>query len=135
MEKNMVDEVISYKCNWCGQLHKIESDADRCAFNHARENYATSLLREGHDLKHIEYMCGFHWNLTKEQEDITKDNCFIVSHWQCCEKPAYKIVRVNSNGTLELWGKGSWSGYYGGAVGVDRLPKSYPKEDLFVDKR
>jgi hypothetical protein len=135
MEKNMTEEVASYKCNWCGKLHKYESDANRCAFDHAKKNYANSLLREGHSLSRINYVCGFGWKLTKEQEDITQDNCFIVSHWQCCEKPAYKIVDISSNGILELRGKGSWSGYYGNSVSIDRLPKPYPKEDLFVDQR
>ena len=128
----MTGEVTCYKCNWCGKLHTYEVDADRCAFNHARKNYATSLLNDGHTLKTIKYLCGFNWNLTKEQEEITKDNCFIISHWQCCNKPAYKIVSINENGTLKLWGMGSWTGYYGETVDVNSLPKPYPKEELFI---
>ena len=135
MEKNMTEEVTSYRCNWCGKLHKRESDADKCAFDHARGNYATSLLREDRSLSSINYFCGFGWKLTKEQEDITQDNCFVVSHWQCCDSPAYRIVSISSNGTLELRGKGSWSGYYGNSVSIDRLPEPHPKEDLFVDAR
>jgi hypothetical protein len=70
--------------------------------------------------------------LTDEQKNITKDNCFIVSHWQCCEKPAYRITSIQDGGWLKLWGRGSWMGEYGGTVSVDKLPKSYPKENLFV---
>ena len=135
MYKDMTEEVTSYKCNWCGKLHERKSDADKCAFDHARGNYATSLLREGYPLRHINFFCRFGWKLSKEREDITQDNCFIVSHWQCCEKPAYRITSINPNGTLELSGKGSWSGYYGNSVSIDRLPKPHPKEDLFIDAR
>jgi hypothetical protein len=135
MEKNMTEEVVSYKCNWCGKLHKRESDADGCAFEHAKENYANSLLREGKSLLSINFFCGFDWKLTEEQKGITQDNCFIISHWQCCDKPAYKIVGITANGMLELCGKGSWSGYYGNAIRIDELPEPHPKEELYIGPR
>lgn len=131
----LVEEVKSYKCNWCDKLHKTERDADMCALKHAKINLANTMLNDGYTLESIEYWCGFHWSLSDEQKGITKDNCFIVSHWQCCDRPAYKIVSIEDGGYLKLWGKGSWSGYYGNAVSVDKLPKPYPPEELFVDKR
>lgn len=135
MEKEMVQEVMSYKCNWCGTLYSNQTDAYECAFKHAKYNLANSLLESGRTLRNINYHCGFNWNLTKEQEEITKDNCFIFSHWQCCEKPAYKIVEIDGSGKFRLRGKGSLSGYYGDWVRLDRLAKPYPKESLFIDPR
>jgi len=130
--KEMTTEVKSYKCNWCGELHKNEHSADECAFNHAKENYANSLLQQGCNLRSIQYRCGFKWELTDEQKEITKDNCFVMSHWQCSKKPAYKITHITSCGYLKLWGKGGWSGYYGHDVKLEALGEVYPKEDLFV---
>lgn len=135
MGKSMTEEVVSYKCNWCNSLHKTQVDADECAFRHAKENLANSLLRSGRSLESINYLCGFNWKLTEEQKRITKDNCFIVSHWQCCDKPAYQIVFIGHNGRIKLSGKGSWSGYYGNYVSLDSLLNPYPAEDLYVDGR
>jgi len=127
-----MEEIQAYKCSRCGHIHSREIDALNCEYTHAREYLANGLLNEGHTLDHINYKCGFHWNLKEEQKQITKDNCFIISHWQCCEKPAYKIVRIDESGNLELWGKGGWDGGYGSKMRIDNLPKAYPKEDLFV---
>ena len=130
--ENMTEEVKSYKCKWCGELHNFKTNADLCAFNHAKYNYANSLLEKGYGLKYINSECNFRWDLTKEQENITKDECFIVSHWQCCEKPAYTIREISENGCLRLGGVGGWGGYYGNWIEIDRLPKANPKEKLYV---
>ena len=130
----MVEEVSAYKCNWCGEIYNREIGAAECAFKHAKTNLANALLKQGSNLEQINYMCGFHWNLSDEKKKITKDNCFIISHWQCCEKPAYQIQRIEANGLLWLWGKGSWSSGYGDYVSIDRLPEPYPKEELYSYK-
>lgn len=130
----MTEEVMSYKCNWCNKIYKRQFDADECAFNHARINLANTLLNEGTTLASIEYWCGFHWNLTEEQKNITKDSCFIISHWQCCEKPAYKIVAIEGRGCLRIWGIGGWSGGYGNTISLDRLPKPHSKEEFYSYK-
>ena len=95
MEKEMTKEVLSYECNWCGKLYDNKLDADECAFIHAKTNYANSLLDSGRTLRSINYLCGFRWKLTQEQEEITNENCFVISHWQCCEKPAYQIGQIS----------------------------------------
>jgi len=135
MKNEMTNEVVSYKCNWCGELYTKESDADECAFIHAKENYATSLLKEGATLKMIKRECRFSWALTKEQEKITKDSCFAMPSWQCCELPAYKIINIDGRGNLQLWGKGSWSGYLGDYITFTELPTAHDEKEHFVDPR
>ena len=129
-------EIIeAYKCKTCGQIYNRERDAYECEFKHSQLAYANCLLKAGYNLEHINYCCGFRWNLTSEQKEITQDNCFIVSHWQCCEKPAYRITGIEKGGYLHVWGCGSWSGYYGGSIKPEKLSKPYPKEELFIDPR
>ena len=89
-----MEEVKAYKCGVCHDTYDREIDALECEFKHVRYNYANALLKNGYGLGYIKYCCGFGWNLTKEQENINKDSCFIISHWQCCEKPAYQIKRI-----------------------------------------
>ncbi len=131
---DMVGEVKSYKCIWCDQIYKREFDAAECAFKHARTRLANVLLDQGATLDSIKYWCGFHWNLSEQQKNITKDNCFIISHWECCEKPAYRIVEIEDGGRLRLWGIGGWSGGYGGVISLDNLPEPHPKEDFYSYK-
>lgn len=133
--KKMTTEVISYKCEWCGDLHMSQLDADKCAYKHAKVNLANSLLSSGYSLGSIDFYCGFNWVLDEDKKNITNDNCFIMSHWECCEKPAYQIVRIDDAGNLKLWGKGGWGGGYGDFIPINRLPKPHPKEDLYVDDR
>lgn len=135
MEKELVSEVLSYKCNCCAELYDRESSACQCALDHAKENLAIALLNEGYPLDHINYRCGFRWPLKDEQKTITKDDCFKINWWQCCEKPAYRIVSINSSGMLKLWGKGGWNGYYGGYISLSELPIPHSKDELFIDPR
>lgn len=128
----MVEKVESYKCKWCGTLFTNKLSAAKCAFKHAQTQLANILLNEGYSLQTIDFWCKFGWQLTDEQKDITKDNCFVVSYWQCCGKPAYRIVAIEDGGFLRLYGKGSYNGYYGGSVSPSKLPESHPEEDLFV---
>lgn len=129
-----MEEVTAYKCSICKHIYDKEIDALECEFKHARYNLANALLDKGYNLSSIKYWCGFDWNLSEEQKDITKDNCFIISHWQCCEKPAYQIRRIEDNGNLYVSGVGGWHGGYGNEVNVNKLPKPHPKEELFIYK-
>ena len=127
-------EITAYKCDICEHTYDNNVDALECEYKHARYNYANALLDNRHSLSTINYLCGFRWELTKEQEDITKDNCFIISHWQGYDKPAYQIRRIEKDGNLYVSGKGNWSGYYGQEVRINEsyLQKPHPKEELYV---
>lgn len=132
--EDQVEKVESYKCKWCEKLHRDEFYASECAFKHAQKRLANIMLEMGYTLWSINYRCGFNWNLKDNQKDITKDNCFTFSHWQCCSKPAYQIVSIEEGGYLRLWGKGGWTGGYGNIIGLDKLPEPYPKEKLFIQE-
>ena len=78
------------------------------------------------------------WRWVPEHlENVKKDHCFVISYWQCCDKPAYQIIDVDINGRLYLSGCGSWNGYYGGWVPIDgsNLRYVHDPEELFVDPR
>ena len=132
--EEQIKKVESYRCKWCGELFDTEQGARECAFNHAKYELANAMLRNGRELRDIEYYCHFGWKLTKEQETITNKNCFKMSYWQCCEKPAYQIVEIDNRGNLRLFGRGGWTGGYGNMVNFDKLPKPYSEEELFIYK-
>lgn len=124
-------ETIMYKCDKCGQSFDNERGALECEFNHAKERLANQLLEDGFGLSYINYICGFNWKLSKEIENVNKDSCFIISHWQCCDKPAYRIKKISYQGNLYLFGVGSWSGGYGNWQNINDLKKPHPKEELY----
>lgn len=66
--------------------------------------------------------------------NVTKDNYFIISHWQCCKKPAYQIKYIDEYGILYLYGDGSWNGGFGGYLEIYDiyLKDPRPLDELFV---
>ncbi len=129
--KPQVEEVMVYKCNWCGELHNNEVFADKCVFNHAKIKLANTMLNKGYTLQSISWQCGFNWELSDQEKGVTKDNCFVIAFWQCCEKPAYQIIKIEYGGFLRLSGVGGRNGY-SDVISIDRLPKPHPKEDLYI---
>jgi len=130
-----MEAIEAYKCKICGEIHNQKRNAYECEFKHAQLDYANCLLDDGFTLGYINRVCGFRWSLTTEQEEVTTDNCFIISHWQCCEKPAYRVIGITNNSYIRLWGRGGWQGYYGDEIRPEKLTKAYPKEELFIDAR
>jgi len=116
----------------CKKLYLDEVDADYCMLRHYRGRVGYGLWKEGRNLDFVNRKCGFGWKLTKEQEGITKDSCFVISHWQLCDNPAYKIEYFGDNGEIHVGGVGGWMGYYGQVVKLDQLKDPRPKEELFV---
>ena len=70
-------------------------------------------------------------------ENVTQDVGFIISHWQCCKKPAYHILGITFEGHLLVRGCGSWSGYFGNEVPVtsDILKDPRFEEPIYIDPR
>lgn len=130
-------KVIKYKCDCCGDLFDSEEACLEHEDRHERIYKANRMLRDGCTLKEIQDECNIWYSVPDYLESVTTDNCFVVKHWQCCDKPAYKIDTIYMDGRVRLWGCGSWSGYYGDYVSLSFLclgdPR--PKEELFIDKR
>ncbi len=58
--------------------------------------------------------------------NITKDTGFKIEHWQCSNKPGYKIVDLNVDGKVHIFGDaGSWSGPYGNWVSIRECIRYY----------
>lgn len=125
-------EVVMFECECCGSDHSTELLALQCEFRDKQAEYANKLLTEGWTLEQIEFSCGFHWSLKEEHKKVTKDNCFIISHWQCCEKPAYRITRINKNGSIDVFGRGGWDGGCGNTMEISKLGTPHEKEELYI---
>jgi hypothetical protein len=49
---------------------------------------------------------------------ITKHVGLTISHWQCRDEPGYSLIHRTIDGWRVAGDSGSWSGYYGGTVGL-----------------
>jgi hypothetical protein len=133
----MAEKVIKYKCEHCGELFDSEQRCISHEDRHTKIHKANEMLNGGCSLKEIQDVLKIWGELPKYLENVNKDNCFAISYWQCCDKPAYTIKSVNFSGKLYLAGCGSWSGYYGGYLPINSyvLSDPRPKEELFYDER
>lgn len=132
-----MEKVIKYRCSECGELFDIPGNALACEARHKRIEKANEMLDEGYTLKQINEECKI-WDFVPEHlEDVNKDNCFKISYWQGCDKPAYQITHIYFDEKVNVRGCGSWSGYYGNRLRLNSsdLKDPRPKEELFVDKR
>lgn len=132
-----MEKVIKYKCAYCGNLLGTEEECIKHEDRHKRIEKANEMLEAGFTLKEIQNACNI-WRLLPEYlENVNKDNCFIISYWQGCNKAAYKIDTIYFNGNVRVWGCGSWNGYYGNECYITSnvLKNPRPKDELFIDPR
>jgi len=132
-----VEKVIKYKCSDCGELFDSEERCLEHEDRHGRINKANEMLNDGHTLQEIQDACDIWYSIPEHLKNVNKYNCFVISWWQCCDKPAYCIDYIYMDGTVRVWGCGSWNGYYGNPVSLNSsdLKNPHSKDELFVDKR
>lgn len=132
-----MEKVIRYKCDYCSELFSSEEWCLEHEESHRRSEKANEMLNAGKTLEEINTECHLWSEVPEYLKDVTKDNCFVISYWQCCNKPAYRIVSITHNGRLRLYGCGSWLGGYDDELGIhdNSLQNPRPKEELFVDPR
>lgn len=132
-----MEKVIRYKCDYCGELFSLEEWCLKHEESHRKSEKANEMLNGGKTLEKINNECHLWSEVPDYLKNVTKDNCFVISYWQCCDKPTYKIVSITHKGKLRLFGCGSWSGYYGSELDINNniLQNPRPKEELFVDPR
>ena len=128
-------EKIKYICEYCGDSFDSK---EKCLEHEGKEKLklqANKMLSEGKNLGEIQEILEF-WKggLPKYLKDVTQENCFEISLWQCCEKPAYQIKSITMDGSLILGGCGSFYGYWEGycKISDNCLRRVFPKEKLFV---
>ena len=130
-----MEKVIRYKCDYCSELFRSEEWCLEHEESHRKSEKANEMLDAGKTLGEINAEC--HLWFEEYLKNVTKDNCFVIRYWQCCDKPAYRIVFITHKGRLQLWGCGFWNGYYGCELNIrdNVLKNPRPKEELFVDPR
>lgn len=131
-----MEKVIKYKCDYCRDLFDSEEYCLEHEDRHKIIDKANQMLEDGYTLKQIQEECKIWYDLPDYLESVNQDNCFVVSYLQGCSKPAYRIIDIDMDGRVKLWGCGSWNGYYGKFVELNSpyLKTPHPKEDLFIDK-
>ncbi len=132
-----MEKVIRYKCNYCGELFYTEEECLKHEQRHLDIEKANQMLEDGATLQEINDVCHIWHKVPEHLKEVTTDNCFVISYWQCCDKPAYKITSIYMDGRLRVWGCGSWNGYYGNPLDINdsNLKNIHNKEELFVDPR
>ena len=132
-----MEKLIKYKCDYCGELFSSEEWCLEHEELHKKSEKANEMLNTGKTLEEINNECHLWYEVPEYLKNVTKDNCFVISYWQCCNKPAYQITHIYFDGYVVVRGCGSWSGYYGNRLRIDscNLKNPRPKEELFVDPR
>lgn len=132
-----MEKITVYKCDYCGKLIDTQEECAKHEQRHRNVEGANEMLRSGATLEEINQRYGIWYSVPEHLKNVTKDHCFTISHWQCCDKPAYTIKGIGMDGRLYVFGIGSWNGGYGCEVPIDstNLKKVHSPDELFVDPR
>lgn len=114
-----MEKVTMYRCEYCGNLFDTAELSAKHEQRHRNIDGANEMLREGATLEQINQRYKIWSNVPDHLKEATKDNCFRISYWQCCNKPAYTMREIKMDGRIRLFGCGSWNGYYGSDVRID----------------
>lgn len=127
-----IKEKTMYECPECGQSYDEYRRAARCDYEHAKELAINADFESGLTLGNIWSLYGgMMKDLPEELKNIHKDNCFVVSYLQCCDRPAYRISHISMYGEITVSGDGSYSGGYTSKVGFHSLTDPRPLSELW----
>ena len=129
-----MEKVTVYTCSYCGEYFYFPEDCLKHEQRHKNFNDANKMFKSGSTLGKINQKYSLWDNLPEYLENVTKDNCFKISYWQCCKKPAYQIKRICFDGELCIDGIASWSGYYESYLSINdnHLKEVYSPEELYI---
>lgn len=101
---------------------------------------ALSMLENGATLMAVfvrAYQTMPYWDARLTVEDramlerMTRDDALVIRHWQCSDKPGYKVCDLNHKMQIYLYGDaGSWNGPYGSWLDLSdflRLARAMPR--------
>lgn len=127
-----IEKIIKYRCLKCGEFFNVEEECINHIDRHERINKANRMLDNRHTLQEIQNECNIWDSVPEHLQDVNKDNCFVILCWQCCDKPAYRIIHIEMDGRVRVQGCGN--GYYGESLKLDsrKLRDVHNKEELFV---
>lgn len=97
-----MEKVIKYKCSNCGELFDTPEATLKHEIRHEKIQKANKMLDKGCTLKQINDECEIWDSVPDYLDNVSKDNCFKISWWQCCEKPAYRITYIYFDGRVEV---------------------------------
>lgn len=129
-----MEKVLRFRCSECGDLFNTEELCIRHEKLHQKINKANEMLNKKCTLGEIQNECNIWKELPHYLQDVNIDNCFVISYLQCCSKPAYQIVRINMDRTLQLFGVGSYDGSITKSFFIDDANLRDPREnnELYV---
>ena len=129
-----MEKVDRFKCIYCGELLFTESECLKHEDRHKSISLANEMLNNRKTLQEINEACHIWDGVPSHLLTVTIDNCFIIPHWQCCKEPAYRIIQINFDGTVDAFGRGGWSGYFGQQLylGSRHLRDPKPSEALYI---
>lgn len=120
-------QVTMYEAN-DGKLFRDEMGALQWDIRLDKMAHANKLLEAGSNLYEVLTVMDLYSQGTLNDkrevlEQLTKNTELVISHWQCSEKPGYRVCYIDSDtGKFFVHGDaGSWSGAYGAPVGLDDL--------------
>lgn len=132
-----MEKITVFKCEYCG---KLLNTPEECLKHEQRHRYiegANEMLESGSTLEQINQRYNIWHTVPEHLKEATTNHCFKISYWQCCEKPAYRIIGIRFDGRLTVRGCGSWNGYYGNDLQIESsdLREMHPPEELYIDPR
>ena len=105
-----------------GKEHPSEQWANEWESRIDAAAQATELLESGASIACCLQAMDYLPKIDPILERVTKDTQLVISHWQCCDTPGYKVQRFLPDGRVVVYGDaGSWSGPYGGDVTIADL--------------
>lgn len=130
-------KIVKFECSMCGDLFNSEEECLNHENRHQKVEQANQMLDDGYTLQEIQDICNIWYSVPEHLKNANKDSCFVISYWQGCNKPAYRITYIYLDGKVKVWGCGSWSGYYGHSMYLSShdLLNIHSKDELFIDSR
>lgn len=120
-ELSKIEQITKWRTSDGEEFYVLSSAQDH-ALDIERAYKANAILDEGGSVADALRAMGAQYEINPILERVTKATRLVISHWQCREEPGYRIQRISPNRIFYIYGNaGSWSGAYGGNVGLNDL--------------